>query len=116
MAELILNEEEEGERSYLNWDEETLGKYVKKKAIELEDYYGEDVSERGAALISLISRVNKMDTDIAMMEVEGLTIEGEDIGKWRVTFEKVDSDLPGGPPDDLPDGGDEDGEGGILVS
>lgn len=118
MAELILNEEEKEGRSYLDWDEESLGKYVKKRAIELEDYYGEHVSERGAALITLISRVHQMDTDMTMMEVEGLTIEGENLGKWRVTFEKVDPDLPGGPPtddgDDLP-GDDDDREGGVLI-
>ena len=116
MADLILEEGEEEGRSYLNWNDEDLGKFVKKKAIELEDYYGEDVAEREAALISLISRVSRMDTDMAMMEVEGINLNGEDLGKWRITIESVDSDLPGGPPteDDLPDEGGG-GEGGVLI-
>lgn len=120
MAKLVLTEEEKEERSYLNWDDETLGKAVKKKAIEFEDYYGEQATEREAALVSLISKViEEHQNDLVMMEVGGIRKNGEDLGKWRITFEKVDSDLPGGPPmeppedDEGPD--DEEGEGGVLV-
>jgi len=122
MAELVLTEEEKEGRSYLDWDNESLGKYVKKKAIDLEDYYGEKVSEQEAAVVTLLSRIVESDSDMAMMEVEGVTINGDDIGHWRITVEKVDPDLPGGPPgfgsgppgDDYPDN-DEDGDGGVLV-
>lgn len=115
MAELVLTEEEKESGSYLNWDDENLGKYVKKKAIDLEDYYGEDVSQREAAVVTLLSRIVESDTDMTMMEVEGVTIDGEDIGHWRITFEKVDPDLSGGPlgGDDLPN--DDGGEGGVLI-
>lgn len=119
MAELKLSEDEKEQRSYLNYDDETLGKIVKKKAIEFEDYFGENVTEREAALVSLISRVAKGENDMAMMEVEGVKMNDEDLGHWRITFEKVDPDLPGGPPDpdDLPDDDDDDkdGEGGVLI-
>ncbi len=120
MADLVLTEEEKEERSYLNWDDESLGKFVKKKAIEFEDYYGEEVSEREAAIISLLSKVREETGDMAMMEVEGVTIDGEDFGQWRITFEKVDPNLPGGPPtggDDESSGSEDDGGdgGGVLV-
>lgn len=106
-------------RSYLSWSDEDLGKLVKKKAIDFEDYYGENISEREAALVSLISRVDETGNDMAMMEIEGIRINGEDLGHWRVTIEKVDADLPGGPPD--PPTGDDDsgdgdgGSGGVLI-
>ena len=116
MAELVLTEEEKESGSYLNWDDESLGKYVKKKAIDLEDYYGEKVSQREAAVVTLLSRIVESDTDMAMMEVEGVTIDGEDIGHWRITFEKVDPDLPSGPPGPGEPGQDDgDGEGGVLI-
>lgn len=117
MAELQLTEEEKEGRSYLNWDDESLGKFVKKKAIELEDYYGENVSEREAAVISLLSGITGSGSDMTMMEIEGVTVDGENLGNWRITFEKVDPDLPGGPPQDLPDDDDGDGgEGGVLIT
>jgi len=119
MAELITTDEEEEGRSYLNWDDASLGAFVKKKAIDFEDYFGEQVSEREAALISLLSKVRQETDDMAMMEVDGVTIDGEDLGRWRITFEKVDPDLPGGPPmgggDEDPPTDDDDGEGGVLV-
>ena len=119
MAELKTTEEEEETRSYLNWDEEDLGKLVKKKAIEFEDYYGENISEREAAIVSLVSRISETGNDMAMMDIEGIHVNGDDLGHWRITIEKVDADLPGGPPDPPTGdgGGDEgDGEGGVLIS
>jgi len=98
MAELNLTEEEKEKRSYLNWDDETLGKYVKKKAIEHEDYYGQETSEREAAVVTLLSDAKDASGDMVMMEVEGLTINGEDLGRWRITFEKVNPDLPNNNP------------------
>jgi hypothetical protein len=120
MAKLILTEEEKEERSYLNWSDEALGKYVKKKAIEHEDYYGDEISEREAAVITLLSRVRQTESDMVMMEVQGVSVGEEDIGNWRITFEKTDPDVPDGPsdidPDNLPGGDDESGgEGGVLV-
>lgn len=116
MAELKTTDEEEEQRSYLNWDDEDLGKLVKKKAIEFEDYFGDNISEREAALISLVSRVNETGNEVSMMDIQGIHVNGEDLGHWRVTFKKVDSDLPSGPPDPPTDGDDGDGEGGVLVS
>lgn len=117
MAELNTTEEEEEMRSYLNWDDEDLGKLVKKKAIELEDYYGENVTEREAAVVSLVSRIDEAGNDMAMMDVDGIHINGENLGHWRITIEKVDADLPGGPPNPPTEGddGDDDGEGGVLI-
>lgn len=120
MAELILTEEEQKEKSYLNFSDESLGKYVKKKAIEQEDYYGENTTEKEAALITMLSYVaEESENDMVMLEVKGLTVEGDDFGEWRVTFEKIDPDVPDSPiddidPDNLPDD-DDDGEGGVLV-
>jgi hypothetical protein len=118
MAELVLTEEEKEDRSYLNWDDESLGKLVKKKAIDLEDYYGERVSEREAAVATLLSKIAKQESEMAVMEVQGIMVEGEDLGHWRITFERVDPNLPGGPPlgpedKDSPDNDDQDG--GLLV-
>jgi hypothetical protein len=116
MAELKTTDEEKETRSYLSWDDEDLGKLVKKKAIDLEDYYGENITEREAAVVSLVSRIDEAGNDMAMMEVEGIHVNGKNLGHWRITIEKVDADLPGGPPD--PPTGDEDGdggEGGVLI-
>lgn len=117
MAELNLTEEEKEKRSYLNWDDETLGKYVKKKAIEHEDYYGQETSEREAAVVTLLSDAKDASGDMIMMEVQGLTINGENLGRWRITFEKVNPDLPNNNsgPNGSDDDGDGGGNGGILV-
>ena len=116
MAELELTEEEQEEKSYLNWDDETLGKFVKKKAIELEDYYGENVTRQEAAVVTLLAEVIESETNMTVMEVEGVTQDGEDLGHWRITFEKVDPDLPGsdGPPFDPPENSP-DNDGGVMI-
>lgn len=114
MADLVLTEEEKEGRSYLNWDDESLGKLVKKKAIEIEDYHGEDTAKKQGAIISLLSEVRKSESDMVMIEVEGLTINDEDMEDWRITFEKVDPDLPGGP-DNPMDDNNNDGGGGLLT-
>lgn len=108
MAELSTTEEEESSNSYLNWDDEGLGKLVKKKALELEDYLGDDTIDREAALIVLLSEVAEKDTDIGVMEVKGVRADGKSIGDWRITFERVDVD-PGSFGED---GG---GSGGVLA-
>jgi hypothetical protein len=116
MAELILTDDEKEQKSYLNWNDEALGKYVKKKAIDREDYYGENTSKREAAVITLLSEVRKSESDMVMMEVQGLQTE-EDLGDWRITFERIDPDIPDGPPSGGAGGGGDDGggNGGILV-
>lgn len=119
MAELILTEEEEEQNSFLNWNDEDLGKLVKKKAIELEDYYGDHVTGREAAVAKLIAEIaaSEEDPEMAVMEVQGITVEGEDLGHWRITFERVDPNIDGNGPfgNDIDNNQPPDQDGGLLV-
>jgi len=92
MAELKLTEEEKDSSSILNWDDESIGKLVKKKAMEHEDYIGETTATRKAALLLLMSEILDDEVQRAVMEVDDVTIDGEPVGDWRVTFERKGSD------------------------
>ena len=107
MAELKLTEEEKSSTSVLNWDEESIGKLVKKKAIENEDYIGKTTATRKAALLLLMSEIIGDDVQRAVMEIDNVTMDGEDIGDWKVTFERID---------DSSDMGGNIGSGGGLVA
>lgn len=116
MAKLVTTEEEEETNSFLDWDDESLGKLVKKEALDYEDYMAVETTKREAALVILLSEVSQKETDIGVMEVRGVTVNGEPLGDWRITFERIDADAlnPGefGPDEDT-DGGS---GGGIPVS
>lgn len=90
MAELKLTEEEKESSSVLNWDEESIGKLVKRRAIEYEDYIGKTTTNRKAALLLLMSEIVDDDVEKAVMEVDNVTVDGESIGDWKVTFERTD--------------------------
>lgn len=92
MAELKLTEEEKNSSSILNWDEESIGKLVKKKAIENEDYIGKTTASRKAALLLLMSEIVGDEVHRAVMEVDDVTVDGESIGDWRITFERKEED------------------------
>jgi len=91
MAELKLTEDEKESTSILNWDEKSIGKLVKKKAIENEDYIGKTTASRKAALLLLMSEIVDDDVQKAVMEVDDVTIDGESIGDWRIVFTRKGS-------------------------
>jgi hypothetical protein len=98
MAELILSEEEKEALSYLDWDDETLGRLVKYLAASLVKSAKDQAPEMGnipcniaTAVTVLVSHVNELGKDAGQIEVDGLTRNGGKValGNWRITVERT---------------------------
>lgn len=96
MAELILTDEEKASASYLDWDDASIGRGVKKIALEIEDVKGEDAISWCAGVLMLLARAIDADSEKSVMKVDGFTQAGKPLGDWEVTVRR----LP--PPTDLP--------------
>lgn len=93
MAELILTEEEKKLPSYLDWDDETLGKAV-RAAMALIAHEGKD--ETGGTRLGLMSAAfvligSCVETNGSTMDitVEGATVRDKTVGDWRVRIDKL---------------------------
>lgn len=89
MAELILTDEEKQSETYLDLDNDSLGKAVKNFAITLGDVYGADsIWSTGCATL-LIDMCIKTNATTLTHTIEGLTHAGEDRGDWKITVQKI---------------------------
>lgn len=88
MAELILTEEEKKAKTYLEWDDEALGRMVKKAAKLISDYRGEDSITMVSAATLLVSSAHKVNSSDSTWTLEGVTVP-EDIGDWEITVRRL---------------------------
>lgn len=89
MAKLILTDEEKKAPSYLDWDNESLGKLVKCTAAKLQDRYGQEATfiTTGAHLI--LGSAIKTNSEILTQTIDGFTISGEDAGDWEIKITRL---------------------------
>lgn len=95
MAELILTEEEQAAATWLELDDATVGKIVKKTALGLLDHSNEQrrVWWFAAALL-LCGMADDANADTFSQDINNFTHEGDDRGNWRVTIERITSSEP----------------------
>jgi len=89
MAELILTEDEINAGTYLEWDDETLGRAVKALALELRDTYGQDALWFTMAGHVLIDSARQINAETTGLTLSGVTVKGEPIGDWRIVVERI---------------------------
>jgi len=91
MAELILTDEEKAAATWLELDNATIGKLVKKTALGLQAHSGEQgqVWWFSAAML-LIGMASDSNADRFTQEIRGFTREGVPCGDWRVSVDRID--------------------------
>lgn len=93
MAELILTEEEKKAHLFTQWDEGSIGRLVKKLAIDIHEFDHEDeksvLTLQSAALL-IISHSIRLSSKVTELKMEGVTLDNgkTTIGDWTVTVEK----------------------------
>lgn len=90
MAELILTEAEKEAATWLELDDATLGKLVKKQALAItaksDDM--ERVTTLSAAML-LCGYAVEASAETATHNLRGFTKAGAEFGDWQVTVEKL---------------------------
>lgn len=89
MAELITTPEEKAAGSYLEWEDEALGKLVKMIGLILMDDKGKDsawITMAAHLLVDFSTQTNSTETTV---NVSGCTKNGKEIGNWKITIEKI---------------------------
>jgi hypothetical protein len=89
MAELILTDEDRKAATYLDWDDASIGRGVKKIALKIEDIKGENSISWCAGAMALIARAIDTNSEQSVMTVEGLIDDGNPLGDWEVTVRRV---------------------------
>ncbi len=84
MAKLILTEKEKADPSYLDWDDDALGKIVRKLAIQTRDEYGKDAIFHTLGISFLIDTAIRVNADILTQNVETKTL-----GDWEVVLKRT---------------------------
>lgn len=89
MAELILTEEEKEAATYLEWNDEAIGKAVKRLAKEMQDNYGEVSINMEACALFLSCQMYEADKNKYELELLGVTNEEEEYGDFKITIERI---------------------------
>lgn len=89
MAELILTDEEAAAATYLEWDDEALGKLVRYASKMMMDEYGKNGVWIAMAAHVLIDGARDANADTSTIELKGATRSGEPIGDWQVEVKRL---------------------------
>lgn len=93
MAELITTDEEKAAKSYLDWDDASIGRLVRYGAAHLRAEAKKDEAEgnliRGhSALIYLIEQMLAVNAETTTMTVKDLRIGKKVLGDFKLTLER----------------------------
>jgi len=87
MAELILTEKEQNDPTYLDWDDEALGRLVKKLALEFKQQYAPEYLAMACHL--LVGQASDRHLNEYSINLDGVNDGDRDIGDWMVIVKKV---------------------------
>jgi len=90
MAELILTDEEKKMRTWVELDDESLGRVVKADMFKVKE--ASEERERlllfSAAMI-LCAAAADTNADKLIQTIKGLTTKGQPLGNWKVTVRRL---------------------------
>lgn len=94
MAKLFLTDQEKQSRSYLDWDDASLGRLCKKIALVLgePDPKKPDWLPTTAAAVMLIDSLLQAGSSDCTITVNGLTSGDSCLGSFRVTLQKIEQE------------------------
>lgn len=90
MPELILTDEEKKAASYLEWDDEALGKLVKYTAALMKDEHGQSPAFSATCAHMIVNMAREANATECTLTLTGATVKGEPIGDWEVIARRVD--------------------------
>jgi hypothetical protein len=95
MAKLILTEAEKSALTWMELDDATLGKVVKKTALSLKEHSDEQQKIWWFAAAMLLCGMAE-DAKAAQLThtIEGFSEKGVDRGDWRITVERLTPHSP----------------------
>jgi len=88
LARLILTALEKKSASYLDWNDAALGKAVKKLALEIRNYKGDDAITFTACATMLACATAQRNVVKSIIELEGVTEGLEDYGNWTIVISR----------------------------
>lgn len=91
-----LTQEQIDAKSYLDWDDTTLGRFVKHLAGKLKDKdpEGKQSTFGMTAAQVLVSIACEINAEELTVEISGLTMSGQPKGDWVVTAKKLNTSIP----------------------
>lgn len=88
MAGLILTKAELAANTFLEWDDASLGRAVKKAALTLGDQSGGRTIRVAGVGVVLINELLNADKDSAVLDLRGATYRGKELGDWLIHIEQ----------------------------
>jgi len=89
MAELIISEEERRTASFLEWDNESLGRSVKKLALNFKDKDGKTSLKITSAAVILIAEAIQAGSEATDIELTDARKGDEHLGNWIIKLTKL---------------------------
>lgn len=95
MAKLILTQKEKDTISWLDLDDDALGKATKAMALRIVKKADSDFPQAAAAAIILCSILKERETDEMVFKMKGLASKTVPLGDYNITVEKTTSSMKG---------------------
>ena len=101
MVELVLTPEEKATISYFDWDDASLGKFVKMLALHVANYpapetNGMDRAVLGSAALLLISGTHDLGANELNIIMEGVFAGDRIVGDWEILVRRTSDPPPPG--------------------
>ena len=97
MATLTLTDEEEAANSFLSFDDESLGRLVKRAALKIAaDADGKQATIAMASALMLVDMAHCANAETLTLTLENAIYEGEGIGDWKLTLKRTKKTTPKG--------------------
>lgn len=93
MVELITTKEENAAATYLEWDDEALGKFTKYVALKMEAMTLDEEGMRKvwstAACLILVKGTDKSGAQSLTIKMENITTKDGPIGTWEIKISRI---------------------------
>ena len=86
MAKLVLTAKERVSANYLSWDDQALGRAVKKLALDIADHYGDEAMALTVCATMLASASTQRGAGRTEIDLMGVTDGTEELGDWTVVI------------------------------
>jgi hypothetical protein len=90
VSELILTDEEKASATFLEWDDASIGRAVKKFALTIKDAKGGDSIKSTAGALTLVTLASDAGAETTTIKLEGVTDGENPIGDWLITVKRIE--------------------------
>ena len=100
MAKLELTEQEKAAISWLDMDDDALGKLVRKTCLKLPELMAKDETDMGKIWVTscgmlMCNMAADANSTKTTFEFNGLSLAGKERGDWQITIKRIKApDMP----------------------